>query len=81
MTDGLFFLFKICIYSFDKASVISIDSFKITFSTMSPKWMFRKGVLLPLHLGIGQFPTIQAKATLAEVQKVMSTRPPLSLPC
>lgn len=42
MTDGLFSFFKILTYSYDKECVISIENFTITFTTVSPKWMFRR---------------------------------------
>jgi len=60
MTDGLFYLLKICIYSSDKQCVITTDSFKKTSTTMSPKWML--GREPSITYGITPFPSIQVMA-------------------
>ena len=61
MTDGLFFLFKICIFTHLVKNVL--------FPQIALRWLLPQcrpnecsGGILSLHLGTSEFPTIQAKA-------------------
>lgn len=72
----IFFLFKICTYSSDKEYVISTHRIKMPFTSGSHKWMFSH-----FTWSWDNLPPFQLRLPLAKAGKVVSSHPPLSLPC
>lgn len=69
-----------CTYSSDKEHAISIERIKMPFTTGSPKGMFRRDTSHFTWLLDNLLPS-KLRLPPAKVGKVVSSHPPLSLPC